>query len=774
VSGRFRGMRAAAAMVAVAAYLVAGVDGGGAASARPVARAQLPTTLWAAPDGTGAACSQGAPCSLPAAQTAARGLSTNLHRDLVVALEDGTYSLDQTLRFGPADSGTNGYTVHYQAAPGAHPVLSGGVPITGWTKVAGTANTWTASVPAGFDTRQLYVDGRSMPLSTGAPPTQFLQTANGFTTATPALAGWRHPTNISVVFTGGNGAWTVTSCPIASVAGTTVDVAQPCWKNLHLGPGLGLQQAAWLLGPWGGFGGLFPLKYPTSLENAYELLTPGHWSIDRASHQVFFMAPPGFDVSHASVVAPALQTLVDVRGTLDQPVHDLALRGLQFSYGTWLQPSTNDGFAQMQADWTLTGPNGSTNEGTCTYSTPAGSCPFGSWTRTPANVVLSATRDVTIEGNTFTHLGGAGLDVMYGSQRDLVRGNEFTDIAASAIQLGSTDDALPSWVGADDREINADDTITDNYVHDVATQYLGGIGIWVGYARRAQITHNQVSEVPYTAISFGWGGWHTNWTAPGANPNVNAGNVIADNLLFDYMQVLGDGGAIYTNGAQARNFDDRLRLTGNVSYGGANTDFTYYTDAGSQYIEVAGNVAFDEPVDSFSSGGCHTVGHIRLNGNYFAGIAPLYPCAPSTDVVTTGTKLVCTDLAPGQVPDAVLANAGLEPAYRGLLARGAPTVSAVGPRSISTSAAPVLVSGTGFDAGSIVWFGGTPASSVTVLSANELIATAPPGASGKVDVTVTTAAGTSAPHAADQVTRSPLHAACLPLVGGPFSTALIS
>ena len=701
----------------------------------------------------------------------ARQQSGDLHGDLVVALLDGTYQLAHTFSLGPADSGSNGFTVSYEAAPGTHPVISGGMPVTGWSKVAGSPNIWTASVPAGFDTRQLYVNGIDAPISVGKPPATYLQTSSGFIGTSSVLAGWRHPTNLSVLINGGNGAWTQTACPIASVSGATVSMAQPCWNNLHIG--LGLQEAAWLIGPWGGFGGLSPAKMPTYIENAYELLTPGHWSIDRITHQLFFMAPAGLDMTTASVIAPALQTLVDVRGTLDQPVHDVAFRGLQFSYGTWTVPSTNEGFAQMQADWTLTGPTGGINEGTCTYSTPQGTCPFASWTRTPANVVLYATHNVSLEGNTFVHLGGAGLDVMYGSQNDMVRGNEFTDIAASGIQLGSTNDPLPSFVGADDREINSGDTITDNYVHDVAKQYLGGIGIWVSYARNTTLTHNQVSEVPYTAISFGWGGWHTNIFTPGANPNINAGNVIADNLLFDYMQVLGDGGAIYTNGAQARDFADRLKITGNVSYGGTNTDFTYYTDAGSQYIEVSGNVAFGEPVDSFSSGGCHTVGHIRLTDNWFAGLAPVYPCFPNTDIVTTGTKLVCWDLPAGQVPDSVLAGAGLEPAYQGLLRRSAPSVTAVGPHQISSNGGPVLVSGTGFDGTSVVRFNGAPAASVRVLSGNELVAVAPPG-SGTTYVTVTTAAGTSLPTAANRLTRTLLPLSCLPIVGGGFSTGLIS
>ena len=139
------------------------------------------------------------------------------------------------------------------------------------------------------------------------------------------------------------------------------------------------------------------------------------------------------------------------------PVHNITMEGLQFSDAGWTATDSANGFAEMQADWMLTGPGVNKSQGACQYAKPAGTgtCPFASWTRTPANVVLSATHDVTMAGDEFTHLGGAGLDIDYGSQGDLVTGNEFKDISASAIQLGSTDDPQPADVGAGPEEITA-------------------------------------------------------------------------------------------------------------------------------------------------------------------------------------------------------------------------------------------------------------------------------------------------------------------------------
>ena len=77
----------------------------------------------------------------------------------MVELVDGTYRLTAPLIFTDADSGANGHTNSWQAATGAHPVLSGGKQITGWAVSDSGKNIWKATAPGTFATRQLYVDG---------------------------------------------------------------------------------------------------------------------------------------------------------------------------------------------------------------------------------------------------------------------------------------------------------------------------------------------------------------------------------------------------------------------------------------------------------------------------------------------------------------------------------------------------------------------------------------------------------------------------------------
>ncbi|WP_169835025.1 IPT/TIG domain-containing protein [Pandoraea oxalativorans] len=83
-----------------------------------------------------------------------------------------------------------------------------------------------------------------------------------------------------------------------------------------------------------------------------------------------------------------------------------------------------------------------------------------------------------------------------------------------------------------------------------------------------------------------------------------------------------------------------------------------------------------------------------------------------------------------------------------------PTVTSVTPnQGPSAGGGLITINGTNFVAGATaVSFGGTPATGVNVTSSTSLTATIPGGTAGAVDVTVTTAAGTSTTSASDRYT----------------------
>lgn len=707
-----------------------------------------PRVVYAAPHGIGALCLPVLPCSLTTAQAVVR--QTVAHgpaRDVVVELAAGTYRLAAPLQFGPADSGRDGHRVTWTAAPGAHPILSGAVRVTGWQRHDAAKNVWQAPVPAGMDSRQLYIDGAEAPIAQTTPAEQhvtFASAPGGYTT-TPDWAatlqdeiGAAALAHIEFAFTGGTGAWTETRCRIEAASGASVLMQQPCWTNT-VGRPTFTQQS-------GSLPNLKPNTPPTRIENAYPFLHPGQWFLDVERHVLDYIPLPGQDVRRLDVELPRLTSLVAGAGTLDDPVHDITFRGLQFSDATWLDPSGPAGFADVQDNLRLTGADPAHPQATCTFGTPPGSCPFGSLTREPGNVEWSAAHDITFAGNTFTRLGAAGLVLEYGSQHNVVEGNVFTGIAGGGIILGNTTDPHPADVGADDRELNAYNTVDNNLIQRIGTDYPSAAGITLFFTQHTRVVHNDLRDLPYTGITAGVVQGHVDNVAhPDNTTNVNSDNTISGNLIHQFMQVLADGGAIYVEGHQGQTITnpdgtvDRsatiahgLLAQGNVAFDGGHSNFTWYDDAGSEWIHWDGNVEWD---GNISQGGCQSTGHFDVTGNYSAQAIGQYHCNPAggIDVTYTGNTVLPAQPMASDLPQPIISAAGLEAPFRHLVTDRAPEVTYV-----HGTGSDVFVAGGGFGPGTRVSLDGRRAGHVTVLSPGFLVATGGPAGS---TVTVTTPAG---------------------------------
>ena len=98
--------------------------------------------------------------SIQAARDAIRenGWNDNMKGDLIVWLAGGTYYVEEPIVFGPDDSGSNGYSIIYQAIPGEVPNLNGGVQVTGWEKWDENPNVYVADLDRDTKLRNLFVN----------------------------------------------------------------------------------------------------------------------------------------------------------------------------------------------------------------------------------------------------------------------------------------------------------------------------------------------------------------------------------------------------------------------------------------------------------------------------------------------------------------------------------------------------------------------------------------------------------------------------------------
>jgi hypothetical protein len=509
----------------------------------PADAAHPPAVLDAAPAGTGDACTAAQPCALTTAQLRARQLAPTLDQDLVVRLAGGTYPIAQTLTLGPADSGSRGHRVSYEAAPGATPVLSGGYRLGGWTKVDGR-DLYSAPVPAGLDTRQLFVAGHRATRARGdARPAGWTRTADGFEAPDDAMASWRNPTSIEIV---SFAEWKSFRCPIDRIAGRSITMAQPCWTSANTGPPYTMNDVAWV-------------------ENAYELLDqPGEWYLDRAAGRIYYEPRPGEDLATADVEATTTPTLLAIDGTREQPVHDVAIEGLTFAETSWTEPSTTAGYAVMQAGWHLG---------------PASQPGNPDLQRVPGAVTVSHASAIRFERNTFARLGSTGLDVRAGTQDLAVVGNRFVDLSGGAVQIGEVvgDAAEPT----DPRDRLERIEVRSNLVDHAGVELFDTAGIFVAYGADVSIVHNELRHLPYTGISLGWGWGTTSYAAH---------NVVQANRVSDVMRVLVDGGAIYTLSPQPGTVIAENELRDDVNPFGA-----LYLDEGTRGVTVAHNVVAHAP-----------------------------------------------------------------------------------------------------------------------------------------------------------------------------------
>ncbi|MDH6181996.1 putative cell wall-binding protein [Microbacteriaceae bacterium SG_E_30_P1] len=692
---RFRAWRASAIVAALA--VVASPLG----AIAPAAAASS-VELFASPTGAGSDCTVAAPCSIVEAQAAARSLLA-ADESVTVTLADGRYDLASTLQFTPEDSGSEGDPAIWRAATPGAVTLSGGTSITGWSIDDETRGIWVADVPDGSQSRQLYVDGEWAPIARASAQELgffggWTGTSTGYTITDASARQWFQSVDpddaprVEFVYDGKTGHWTQGRCLVDGVTdnanSTNLTMLPVCWDGMtKRPPRAGIES--------GDLPNMPTSTIPSRIENHPSLLSAGEWYLDEDDNKLYYALPEGKDIASLDITLPRLERLVTVAGSLADPVHDIRFEGLQFSYATWLGPSTT-GFAEVQSNLHITE---EPTQGKCNVGNLGGSCPYGALTQPLANVDVSGSRNIAFVDNTFRALGGAALGVRYGAEGTVVTGNEITSTSSTGLYLGCTYDPQPwdasthngikenctpdaSVVAGDaigDNEIVRNTTVSNNVIHAVGLDYKAAPGVTILFGQELTLVNNEVFDTPYTAITAGIVQGHaTDADNPENNPNVNARNVISNNLLYNYMQYLRDGGAIYVEGHQGQYvLDDEgdldveatmangLLAEGNVAFNDApETNYTYYDDAGSQFLRWVGNVAMG--TNGASQGGCSPGGYIWTTDNYFSKqIGRFSDCEPPrVGIVASGNTVIPSRASLADIPEAVIASAGLDPDYQ--------------------------------------------------------------------------------------------------------------
>ena len=509
---------------------------------------------------------------------------------ITIYMEGGTYAFHEPVFIRPEDSGTKESPTVIRSVGDEKVILSGGISINGWKK---QGKVWVADVPAfngrPLDFRQLWVNGKK---AVRARDVEDFEKMNRICSVdekneilyVPAVSIRRLIDNkgnlkdkyAEMVL---HQMWCVANLRIRSVEvqgdSAAIRFHQP-------------ESRIQFEHPW-------PRPMVTTdghnsafyLTNARELQdVPGEWYHDIDARKVYYYPREGEKMQEAEVIVPAVETLVRVEGTLDRPVCHIRFEKITFSYTTWMRPSEK-GHVPLQAGMYLT--DGYRIDPKMQRNYLNHPLDNQGWLGRPAAAVrVVAARQIDFERCRFEHLGSTGLDYEEAVQGGVVRGCLFRDIAGNGLLVGSFSPAahethLP-YDPADRREVCTQQQINNCYFTEIGNEDWGCLAIAAGYVGDVNIEHNEISEVPYSGISLGWG-----WTQ---TVNCMRNNRVHANLIHHYAKHMYDVAGIYTLGSQPKSYVTENCVHSIYKPGyvhDPNHWFYLYTDEGSSFITVRDN-----------------------------------------------------------------------------------------------------------------------------------------------------------------------------------------
>lgn len=458
-----------------------------------------------------------------------------------IIIRGGTYRLTSPVLIEPKHSGSIKNPLIIEAYPGEHPILSGGVPITGWKR--GENNKWTAPHGGAYFRQLFSIRGRHRRART--PNDDFFHVSGrvaadktdainnrSFIFDGDDIHDWKDP-DIDVVIVH---SWETSRLPISSVDGERriVEFAG---------------SAYWPFTSWDERQRYYVENSADSLDEA------GEWRLDRSSKQVDYIAARGDDPNTLSTTVPQIEQLLLLKGNASDGkfVEHISISGISFQHADWARPET--GISNPQAAVSVSGA-----------------------------VEMHGARHIDFTDCEIAHVGGYAMRVQSGSKDIRIEQNHFHDLGAGGIGIGDT------TIAKSEAEATARVTLHNNYLHDGGHVCESGVGVWIAQSSDDTISHNEISDFGYTGVSIGW-----TW---GYGESGSQRNIVEYNHIHHIgTGILSDMGAIYTLGFSAGSIlrNNHIHHITSYHYGG----WGIYPDEGTSHLLVENNVVHHTKTGGF-------------------------------------------------------------------------------------------------------------------------------------------------------------------------------
>lgn len=263
------------------------------------------------------------------------------------------------------------------------------------------------------------------------------------------------------------------------------------------------------------------------------------------------------------------------------------------------------------------------------------------WDQMPSAIQIYAAQNISFSGGSYTQLGSGGFGigndpnaytsgVGLGAQSISVADGYFTQVMGNSIMAGGiqADAHHPS----DPRMINSHVQLTGNIFYNISSLFSSTVSIFVTYIQYSEISHNDISTVPYSGICHGYG-WGSN-DAGGSEtyinrglynsqplyqtPTTSLGNLIKGNLIHSYGLSHTDLGATYTLSKSPSTL-----LTENYAFD--SKWFGFYTDEGSNSYTASNNDYLSNGNWNAPNQGCPTCGVHTANNTLIDNFGHIGP-----------------------------------------------------------------------------------------------------------------------------------------------------
>lgn len=522
---------------------------------------------------------------------------------IYIRLEEGVYAQRNSLFLRPEDSGTPDSPTVICAVDGAHPVISGGVAVTGWKRGCNHSaipeklkqKMWSAEAPLignrRVETRQMWVNGHKVQRAAQFPDgglermIDFNPEEQTITIPVSQSVNPERLQNAGQLEMIVHQRWAIAILRVKSI-----DVKDGQAVVRFHEPESHLEFAH----PWpqpviGGEKG----NSSFCLTNALELLDqPGEWFQEYPSGTIYYYPQASENMETAEVIIPALETLVTIDGTLSRPVKHIQFNGITFAHTSWMRPSFQ-GHVTLQGGFPLLDAYKLQEPGLPEKAELENQA----WIIRPETAIrVRGAEHIDFKHCTFRHLSSTGLDYEWTVTASSVEDCQFTDIGGTALLVGAFPDGgfethVP-FIPADVRELCSHITIRNNFISNVANEDWGCVGIGAGYVRNMDISHNEVCHLNYSGICVGWG-----WTSLESGM---CNNRIEANYVHHFARRLYDAGGLYTLSNQPDSVmrNNRIEHLIEAPYATNDRAFYIYLDEATDGYTMENNWCPTERFDS--------------------------------------------------------------------------------------------------------------------------------------------------------------------------------